>query len=590
MTSTKKRSMQLALQKVRAGAVRHVPILSWARSYPAAWLRPDLISAATGWGLMVPVAIAYAGMAGVPAEVGLYTAFAGLLGYAIFATSRHLKVTTSSTMAIMSAAVVAPLAAGDPTAYGAMTAALALIVGIYLLVAGILKLGFISDFLAKSVITGFVFGLALNIIVGQLPKVLGVPAGSGNFFQQVGNLLLSLDQANPITTALGVSAFLFVFVMKLKKPLIPAGLIALAVGIVAVSVLNLDELGVAIVGVIPTGVPTPGLPSAGIVNLPYLMAGAFGIVFLAVGESLSTGRAFAARLGYQIDPDQELLALGAANINSGLFGGFTVDMSLSNTAAGVEAGAKTQLSSLVMSGLVLLTALFLAPLFTNLPQAILGAIVISSVMGLLDVRELKRYLAVRRTDFWLALLALFGVLLTDVLTGLAIAVLMSLLMVLYRASRPSIVVVGRVRGEPGAYSDIARNPGNEQIPGLIIFRMDAPLYFFNSNVAHTQISDRIAATDPPPKAILLDIGATNDLDVASLDTVGEMVEDFRRRGLEVGLVHVRGGVRDRLRKTPAMDTIGADHIFMSIESGVQAYLRHFAAPASSDNAGTESHE
>ena len=590
MTTTKKQSMQLALQKVRAGAVRHVPILSWARSYPAAWLRPDLISAATGWGLMVPVAIAYAELAGVPAQVGLYTAFAGLLGYALFGTSRHLKVTTSSTMAIMSAAVVLPLAAGDATTAIVLSASLALIVGIYLVVAGILKLGFISDFLAKSVITGFVFGLALNIIVGQLPKILGVPGSSGNFFQQVGSLLLYLPEANPVTTALGVSAFLFVFVMKRRAPLIPAGLIAIAVGIVIVSVLNLDQLGVAIVGVIPTGAPTFSVPRPGIFTIPYLAAGAFGIVFLAVGESLSTGRAFAARLGYQIDPDQELLALGAANINSGMFGGFTVDMSLSNTAAGVEAGGKSQLSSLVTSGLVLLTVLFLAPLFTYLPQAILGAIVIASVMGLLDVNELKRYLAVRRTDFWLALLALFGVLLTDVLTGLAIAVLMSLLMVLYRASRPSIVVVGRVRGEPGAYSDVARNPDNEQIPGLIIFRMDAPLYFFNSNVAHTQISDRIAATNPPPKAILLDIGATNDLDVASLDTVGEMVEDFRRRGLNVGLVHVRGGVRDRLRKTPAMDTIGADHIFMSIEAGVQAYLRHFAAPASSDNAGTESHE
>ena len=590
MTTTQKQSMQLALQKVRAGAVRHVPILSWARSYPAAWLRPDLISAATGWGLMVPVAIAYAELAGVPAQVGLYTAFAGLLGYAIFGTSRHLKVTTSSTMAIMSAAVVAPMAAGDATTAIVLSASLALVVGIYLLVAGILKLGFISDFLAKSVITGFVFGLALNIMVGQLPKVLGVPGSSGNFFQQVGNLLLNLPQANPVTTALGVSAFLFVFVMKQRKPLIPAGLIAIAVGIVVVSVLDLSRMGVAIVGTIPTGAPTLSVPRPGIFTVPYLAAGALGIVFLAVGESLSTGRAFASRLGYQIDPDQELLALGAANINSGMFGGFTVDMSLSNTAAGVEAGGKTQLASLITSGLVLLTVLFLAPIFTNLPQAILGAIVIASVMGLLDVKELKRYRAIRRIDFWLALLALFGVLLTDVLTGLAIAVLMSLLMVLYRASRPSIVVVGRVRGEPGAYSDIARNPDNEQIPGLIIFRMDAPLYFFNSNVAHTQISDRIAANDPPPKAILLDIGATNDLDVASLDTVGEMVQDLRRRGLDVGLVHVRGGVRDRLRKTSAMDTIGADHIFMSIEAGVQTYLRGFSAPVSSDDVRTESHE
>ena len=374
---------------------------------------------------MVPVAIAYAELAGVPAQVGLYTAFAGLLGYAIFGTSRHLKVTTSSTMAMMSAAVVAPLAAGDAATAIILSAGLALIVGIYLVAAGILRLGFISDFLSKSVITGFVFGLALNIIVGQLPKVLGVPGSSGNFFQQVANLLLYLPQANPITTALGASAFVFVVVMKRRSPLIPAGLIAIAAGIVIVSVLNLDQLGVAIVGAIPTGAPTLSFPRAGIFNIPYLAAGALGIVFLAVGESLSTGRAFAARLGYQIDPDQELLALGAANVSSGMFGGFTVDMSLSNTAAGVEAGGKSQLSSLVTSGLVLLTVLFLAPLFTNLPQAILGAIVISSVMGLLDVNELKRYLAVRRTDFWLALLALFGVLFTDVLTGLAIAVLMS---------------------------------------------------------------------------------------------------------------------------------------------------------------------
>jgi high affinity sulfate transporter 1 len=571
--------MKAATQGLGARVKRGVPILSWGPQYQREWLRPDVIAGLTGWSLMVPVAIAYAELAGVPAQYGLYTAFAALALYGIFATSRHVKVTTSSTMAVMSAAVVAPFAGSDPELYLSLTAMLALFVAAYLIGAGILKLGFIADFLSKSVITGFIFGLALNIAIGQIPKILGVPKGSGNFFQQVGQLIANLPQADLATTVLGMSTLVFVMVMKQRNRLFPAGLVAVAVGIVLVGLFGdeVAQLGyeIATVGEIATGLPTIAIPRPGLFSLPYLAVSALGIVFLAVGESLGAARAFAAKYGYAVDANQELLALGAANVGTALVGGFAADASLSNTAAGAEAGNKTQLSSLVTSGLVLLTVLFLAPLFRNLPEAVLGAIITASVIGLMDVIELRRYRATRRPDFWLAMTALFGVLLTDVLTGLLIAVGLSLVLVLYRASRPDVVTLGQVPGETGSYGDVTRHPRYQRIPGLFIFRVDSPLYFFNTNTTFDQILKGLADAEPPPKGVLLDIGATSDLDVASMDALEELVDKLRANGLDVGLAQVRGGVRDRLRKSQLMDKIGREHIFLSVEAGVQAYLKSF---------------
>jgi high affinity sulfate transporter 1 len=459
----------------REALQRYVPITAWLPAYPRDFLRSDIIAGVTLWGVMVPVAMAYAQMAGVPAQVDLYTAFAALLGYAIFGTSRQLKVTASSTMAVMSAAVVGVMAQGDAARYMALSSALAFTVGLILLAAGIVRLGFISDFLSKSVITGFVFGLALVIAIGQVPKLLGLPPAQGDFFEQLYALIVNLPQVKPYTLLVGAGALGIIFLIKRFYQRLPSGLVALVIGILAVSIFHLDQNGVSVVGEIPTGLPTPGLPHVGLSTLPYLATGAVGIVFLAVGESLGSARAFAARHAYEIDPDQELIALGAANLSSGFFRGFTVDASLSQTATADQAGARTQLASIVTAVLIVITLVVLAPLFRNLPNAVLGAIVIASVIGLMDVAELKRFWAANRVDFVLAMVALFGVLTTDVLTGLLIAVFLSLFMILFRASRPYLAILGKVPGQPATYGDVARHPENQRIPGLLIVRLAAPL-------------------------------------------------------------------------------------------------------------------
>jgi SulP family sulfate permease len=463
------------------------------------------------------------------------------------------------------------MAVGDAARYAALTAALALTVGVILLLAGVARLGFISDFLSKSVITGFVFGLALVIAIGQLPKLLGLPSGQGDFFQQCYQLITNSSQIKPYTLVVGVSALVVIFLIKRFFPRIPSGLVALVLGILAVSIFNLDQYGVSIVGAIPTGLPTPGLPQISLSDLPYLITGAIGIVFLAVGESLGSARSFAAKHRYEINPDQELIALGAANLSAGLFRGFTVDASLSSTATADEAGERTQLSSIVTAVLIIVTLLVLAPLFFNLPNAVLGAIVIASVIGLMDVAELKRFYASNRVDFVLAVVALFGVLTTDVLTGLMIAVFLSLLIILYRASRPYVAVLGKVPGQAATYGDVARHPENARVPGLLIVRLDAPLYFLNANVARAQILTLVAASQPPPRAILFDLGASGDLDVASLDMLKSLVRELEETGVDVLLAQVRGKVRDRLRRADVMAQIGENRVYLSVPAAVHDF-------------------
>lgn len=573
---------------MRAALPRYVPILGWLPAYPRAQARTDIIAGITVWGVGIPTAMAYAGIAGVPPEAGLYAMFAAMTLYAIFGTSRHLKVTASSTMAVMSAAVVAPLAGGDATTYWSLTAGLALVVGIMLLLAGAVRLGFIADFLSKPVVTGFVFGLAIVILVGQLPKIFGVPGGSGNVIQQLAELLMNLPQTNLYTFSIGAGSIMLIQFLRRTRPWLPASLVALGVGIVVSAVFNLQQYGVSIVGTIPTGLPQFGFPTIGLFNLPFLIAGAAGIVFLAVGESLGSARAFAAKHHYNLDADQELIALGMANVGTAFSQGMTVDASLSTSANAEAAGAKTQLTGLVSAGLVLVTILFLAPLFKSLPNAVLAAVVINSVLGLMDVPELRRYRKGRRSDFVLALVALFGVVLSDVLVGLSIAVFLSLLMVLYRASRPYIARLGRVPGQRAAYGDISRHPEYQEVGGLIIMRMDAPLFFANANVADKEIRAAIQKSASPPQAILLDLAATADLDIASVDMLQDLVKDLRSNNIELLLAQVRGAARDRLRRTGLIDVIGAEKIFLSVEEAVhnfqiRATTINDAAPAMDEN-------
>ncbi len=445
--------------------MRYVPILGWIPTYDRRDLRPDLIAGVVSWGVMVPVAMAYAGLAGLPPQAGLVTAFAAMAAYAVFGTTRHLKVTTSSSVSVMSAAVVGALAvAGDPR-YLELSAMLALLVGLFLLAAGLAKLGFMSQFLAKSVVTGFVIGLAITIIIGQLPALLGIPSSTGGILERLADLVGEGPSVNVQTLVVGVSALVLILVLRRVAPRIPGALVALVGGIVISVVLDLAGHGVAVVGEIQTGVPLPSMPSVGIRDIAFLATGAMGIVFLALAESLGAGRSFASRHGYDLDPDQELVALGASNLATGFLGGFVVDASLSQSATAEAAGARTQLASLVTSGLVLGTAIVLAPLFADLPKAVLAAIVITSVLSLVDLGELRRYWAYRRTDLILALTALVGVIATSALVGMAIAVMLSLAVILFQASRPYMARLGKLPGKPTSYGDLSRHPRAREVPG-----------------------------------------------------------------------------------------------------------------------------
>jgi high affinity sulfate transporter 1 len=554
----------------RAPAVlRHyVPILGWLPAYPRDALRPDLVAGLTSWGVMVPVALAYAGLAGVPPELGLATAFAALAAYAVFGTSRHVKVTVSSTMAITSASIVMDIASGDPVLFVAETAALAIIVGLILLAGGIARLGFISDFLSKSVITGFIFGVAITITVGQIPKLLGIPSTSGSVPEQVEGILRGLDETDPTTLAVGLVALGIILGLRAISPRIPGALVVLVLGIAGAKALNLDAHGVSLVGEIATGIGKPGIPDIPISAIPALVLGAAGIVFLAIGETVGVGRSFADKHRYEIDPDQELVALGAANLSSGLFGGFAVDASLSQTATAEAAGTRTQLSSLITSGLILATALILAPIFTDLPNAVLGAIVIAAALGLMDWKEMRRFWRWRRTDFVVAVAALAGVVLFGVLPGLLVAVVLSVSFLLYRASRPYVAALGTLPGPERVFGDLARHPQAGQVPGIVILRVDAPLYFFNANVAHTQILRLVDAPDPRPRAVVIDLAATGDLDVTTADMVAALVRDMQERGITLVFAQVRGPVRDRLRRMGLMEAVSEGGIYASVGAAV----------------------
>jgi SulP family sulfate permease len=555
---------------------RFLPILAWLPRYQRTELRPDLAAGAISWAVMVPVAMAYAQMAGVPAQAGLYASIASLLAYTLFGTSRHQKVLASSTMAVMSAAVVAPLAEGDMLAYAGLSAALALIVGALLILAGAVKLGFISDFLSKSVVTGFVFGLAISIAVSQAPKLFGVPGGDGSTLAQVAQLLRNLNLTNPWTLAISISALAIVVFLRVRYRRVPPAPAVLVYGILLVTLFNLDTRGVSVVGAVPTGLPEIRWPSFERSDEIHLVFGALGIIFLAVGESLGTARAYAAKYDYAIDPNQELIALGAANISASLFQGFTVDASLSQTATAEQAGGRTQLSSLISAALILLTVVFLTGLFANLPNAVLAVVVMNSVLSLMNVKELRRLYTLRRTDFALALAALLGVVLADVLTGLLIAVVLSLIFIVYRASRPYIALVGRAPGSPTEFGDVTRHPEYEQIPGLMIVRLDAPLYFLNAGVAQISIRE-MAAAQPTPHALLIDLAASSDLDIPTMDLIADVVGKLRARGVTLMFAQMRGAVRDRLRRASLLDVIGQENIFPSIVAGVAAYQQRFPA-------------
>ncbi len=441
--------------KTSRGLSRFIPILAWLPRYNRAWLVADIIAGLTLWGLVVPEGMAYAGIADLPAQAGLYTLVASLLVYALFGSSRHLSVgATSATAALIASTVVAlGVTTGDMPTYMAYAAALVLVIGVVFLVAGLAKLGWVTQFLSKPVMDGFILGLAIFVAVGQLNKLFGVEKGEGNVFQKFFAVIQQLPEANWVTFAVGASALALLFLLPRWNKKIPAGLVVLF-GSIAISLafsLNANY-GVEVAGTLPQGLPSISLPKVPLVTVLEMVLPAIGIFLLAYSEALGVAREFAEKHHYEVDPDQELNAHAFANLASGLFGGMIAAGGMSASAVKEGAGGRTQVANLVAWGVTLVTLLFLTPLFTSLPEAVLAALIIHAVWHILTARKLEKIRLVSKTEFGLAVLTLAGVLFIDVLEGMIIGLVASVLLILYQSSRPHISSLGRIPGIPGAYS------------------------------------------------------------------------------------------------------------------------------------------
>jgi SulP family sulfate permease len=556
---------------------RYVPIAGWLTSYDRAWLRPDIIAGLTVWALLVPEAMAYATLAGVPPEAGLYAALPPLVLYAVFSTSRQVTVGPSSAVAVMVAATVAPLAGGDGERYVALAAAMAVLVGLTLIVAGIARLGFVSEFMAKPVLTGFIIGLALVIAAGQADKLFGIKAEGDDFFAVIWDIIVNLGDTHLETLSVGAGCLVLLFGLKRFAPRAPAALITVALSIIAVALFDLDNRGVHIVGDIPAGLPPLEVPDVGLADLQDLLPGALGLALVVYAESIAPARSFAAKHKYDVDANQELLALGASNVGVGLSQGFAVDASLSRSAVNDDAGAKTQVAGLVNAGLIFVTILALTPLFHDLPDATLAAVVISAVAHLVDVNELRRLYRLKKTDFSLAVVCMMGVLIVDVLPGLIIAVAVSILVLVYRASRPRATVLGKVPDQD-TFRDIERHPESETYPGLVIFRFEAELFFANVSYFRDRIRELVAVADPPAQAVLVDAEAIQYIDTTAVAALEELREELAGSGVELLMARVHGRVRDMLRRSGLEESIGASRIYPSVRAGVADYLeRHGGA-------------
>jgi len=561
----------LTPEKSKRTVKSFLPILDWLPKYDKSWLRWDAIAALTVWALLVPEAMAYAGIAGMPPQAGLYTAPLALIGYAIFGTSRHLNVGPSSTVAILSFAIIGGMAAAGGAEFVALTTGLALLTGIVLILAGLLKLGVLADFLSKPVLSGFIVGLAITIAFGQLGKILGYEVEAAGFFREVARFVQDIGKLHWPTFIVGTVSLALLFLIHAYIPKLPAAITVLALSILVSAVFNLhDSFGIHIVGEIPAGLPPFGIPDVSLQQYIQLIPGAVAVALVGFAESVAAARTYASKFGYEVDPNQEMVGLGIANMGSGVSGGFVVDGSLSKSAAAVGAGAKSQMVSILAAIFVLITVLFLTPLFYSLPEATLGAIVIHAVWKLISFTKLKRYYHIRKADFWASLTALIGVLVFGLLGGLLLAVLLSLVMLLATVKSPHAAILGKLPGR-AAYRSIDNFPDAKTYSGLLIFRFDSLLFFANAPSFLERVRTALKLK-PDTKVLLIDSEPISYVDVTAIDVLTDLVEELRDQGIEIWFSGVMTNVYEVMERAGLVEMIGPEHFYPSLHTGVDTYL------------------
>jgi sulfate permease, SulP family len=549
----------------------YLPILGWLPNYQRTWLRTDLIAGLTVVALLIPEGMAYAQIAGVPPQTAFYAAPIGLLAFAVFGTSRQLVVAVSAIIATMSFATVSLIAAPNTAEFILLTAALAVFAGLISILAGLLKLGRVAQFFSDSVMVGFITGLALIVMVKQVPKLLGIEGGQGNFWERTVEIIIHLPETHLATLVTGILCLILLITLEHYFHKIPAALVALVFGILISVVFGLEARGVEVVGAIPAGLAPPQWPAVGLQNWWLLFPGAVGLALVNFAEAIGPARNFAASHKYKMDANQELIGLGAANFGAGLFQGFPIGSSLSKSAANDRAGAHSQMSGIIAAAVTVVVALLFTQFFYALPEAALGAIVIVAVSGMVKVAKINHLYHVRRADFVLAVVALLAVLTFETLEALLIAVIVSLFALVWRASQPRLAVLGRIPGRL-EFSDIRRNPENITLPGLLMVRPENGLFFANAAGFREAIITELISSTEPIRAVLIDLGATTDLDVPSADMLAELGEELHSRDVRFMLMRVIAPVRLMLGAAGAMEKINPQDIFAGPVEAVVALL------------------
>jgi sulfate permease, SulP family len=554
---------------------RVLPILGWLPRYEPDWLAGDVIAGLTLWGILVPEAIAYAAMAGASLEAGLYTLLGSLVVYAILGTTRQAVSAPTSGSSIMMAAVLAPFLVTNTEELAKLLILLVLLVGIILLLCGLLRLGFVTAFISHSVMTGFIFGLAIHIAVNQAPKLFGLPRGHGETIYRLWDLIGQLGGTNWATFIIGVVALALLYGLEARSPRAPGPLMIMVAGILVVSLFQLSErYGVRIVGALQTGLPALSLPKVNFDDVLDLLPGASAIVLFVVSETLGVGHALGRQYGYDIDPNQELIALGAANVTSACLGGLVSGCSMSSTSVNDRAGAKSQVSSLAAASMVLITLVALMPLFHNLPEAVLGAIVIYAVTRMMKVSELKRFYQFHVDEFAQAMLALLGVITVGILPGLAIAIVLSLLRFIWGASYLSVSHLRPVPGREHTYAKIEYPAEESAIRGLEILRLNGPLFFANALRFRNEVRSLLSGSNSL-KAILINLHANFGIDLSSTDMLLGLVAEAQKTNTEILFAELQDPVRQMFRRCGLLDRVGEDHVFPTVDDGVQDYLKRY---------------
>jgi sulfate permease, SulP family len=545
----------------------------WIRSYERRWLKGDLIAGMAVAALIVPKNLGYAGIAGIPLQNGLYAAAAGAILYAVFGTSRQISTGPSSGLAAVAASAVAVAGVTGIQDVASFVAMITLVSGALFLFLAVLKMGWIAQFLSQAVVTGFLFGAAIDVVIGELPKLTGTKANGSNPLQELWSWLGTLGDASLVTVFVGVVALAVVFGLRVIAPRIPGALVLVVGGLLASWLFDLGTHGVALVGEVPRGLPTLQVPEVHLLrdHASTIALAAVALVLIGFSQTAGDARTFAAKHRYRIDINQESAAQGIANAGAGLFQGMPVSTSLSASSLNDHTGARTGLASLTSGVIVLLTLLVLAPLFSVLPKPVLAALIIEAVvMGMMDVPEMRRLARVKRFDFWIAIAAIIATLLVGVLAGVLIGIALSVIWLISVATRPHMPLLGR---EPGtqAFRELDEHPGGEVFPGVVVLRLDGGLFFATSDALEDRVRE-VALSTPGTTGIVLDCGGMDFIDSQGSAKMREILELTEQAGMTLRLTRVKPAVREVLKRDGVLERIGEDKIHGNIEQAVKAQM------------------